>query len=49
MMEGIEITNQDKIRILGEKETYKYLLILEAIPPDKRRKKKFKKRIPQEN
>ena len=30
MMEGIELPNQEKIRILGEKETYKYLGILEA-------------------
>ena len=27
---GIEISSQDKIRTLGEKETYKYLGILEA-------------------
>ena len=27
--EGMELTNQDKIRTLGEKETYKYLGILE--------------------
>ena len=30
MMEGIELSNQEKIRMLGEKETYKYLGILEA-------------------
>ena len=30
MTEGIELLNQDKIRMLGEKETYKYLGILEA-------------------
>ena len=30
MKEGIEIQNQEKIRLLGEKETYKYLGILEA-------------------
>ena len=29
-MEGIKLQNQDKIRTLGEKETYKYLGILEA-------------------
>ena len=29
-MEGIELPNQDKIRMLGEKESYKYLGILEA-------------------
>ena len=30
MKERIEITNQEKIRTLGEKETYKHLEILEA-------------------
>ena len=30
MTEGIELANQDKIRTLGEKETYKYLGILET-------------------
>ncbi len=30
MTEGIELPNQEKIRTLGEKETYKYLGILEA-------------------
>ena len=30
MTEGNELSNQEKIRILGEKETYKYLGILEA-------------------
>ena len=30
MMEGIELPNQEKIRTLGEKETYKYLGILKA-------------------
>ena len=29
-MEGIELSNQEKIRMLGEKETYIYLGILEA-------------------
>ena len=28
--DGIKLPNQDKIRTLGEKETYKYLGILEA-------------------
>ena len=28
--EGIELSNQERIRTLGEKETYKYLGILEA-------------------
>ena len=30
MTEGIELPNQERIRTLGEKETYKYLGILEA-------------------
>ena len=30
LTDGIELLNQDKIRTLGEKETYKYLSILEA-------------------
>ena len=30
LTDGIELPNQDKIRMLGEKETYKYLGILEA-------------------
>ena len=29
MTEGIELPNQGKIKMLGEKETYKYLGILE--------------------
>ena len=30
LMDGMELPNQDKIRTLGEKKTYKYLGILEA-------------------
>ena len=30
MTEGIELQNQEKMRTFGEKETYKYLGILEA-------------------
>ena len=30
MTDGMELPNQDKIRTLGEGETYKYLGILEA-------------------
>ena len=30
MTEGIELPNQEKNRTLGEKETYKYLVILET-------------------
>ena len=29
-MEGIELPNQERIRMIGEKETYKYLGILEV-------------------
>ena len=30
LTEGIELSNQEKIRMLGEKEIYEYLVILEA-------------------
>ena len=30
IMEGIEMSNQERIRTLGEKENYKYLGILDA-------------------
>ena len=30
MTDGMELPNKDKIRTLGEKETYKHLEILEA-------------------
>ena len=30
MIDGMELPNQEKIRTLGEKETYKYLGTLEA-------------------
>ena len=30
LTDGMELANQDKIKTLGEKETYKYLSILEA-------------------
>ena len=30
LTEGTKLSNQDKIRTFGEKETYKYLGILEA-------------------
>ena len=42
MTEGIERPNQEKIWILGEKETYKYLDILET---DKSNKWRLKKKI----
>ena len=32
LTDGMELLNQDKIRTLGKKETYKYLGILEADP-----------------
>ena len=42
MMEGINLPNQEKIRTLREKETYKYLGILEA---DVIKKVKMKRKI----
>ena len=30
MTDGMELPNKDKIRMLGENETYNYLVILEA-------------------
>ena len=44
MTSRIEVPNQEKIKILGEKETYKYLGILEDTK-GKWRKKKLKKSI----
>ena len=50
MTEGIEIPNQEKVRTLGEKETYKYLEILEAdIIKQMEMKEKIKKRVSQKN
>ena len=52
LTDGIELPNQEKIRILGEKETYKYLGISEAdaIKQVKMKKKKKKKEtVSQEN
>ena len=43
LMDGIELPNQDKIRILGEKETYKYLGILKADTIKQEMKEKIKK------
>ena len=39
--DGMELANQDKIRMLGEKETNKYLGIVEAdtIKPEEMKKK----------
>ena len=41
LTDGMELPNQDKIRTLREKETYKYFGILEA--GKQRLKKKFRK------
>ena len=50
MKRGIELPNQEKIRTLGEKETNKYLVILEGDTiKHAEMKEKLKKRIPQEN
>ena len=50
MKEGIELPNQGKIRTLREKETYKYLGILEADTiKHAEMKKKIKKRVSREN
>ena len=35
MTDGMEIPNHDKIRTLGENETYKYLGILRLTPSNK--------------
>ena len=44
-MEGIELPNQENIRMLREKETYKYLGILEVdtIKQVEMKEKKFEK------
>ena len=47
MIEGIELPNQEKIRTFGEKETYKYLEILEADTIKHAEMKE--KKIPQKN
>ena len=50
MTDGMELPNHDKIRTLGENETYKYLGILEADTIKQvQMKDKIKKRIYQEN
>ena len=46
LTDGMELPNQDKIRTLGENETYKYLGILEADTIKQvQMKTKFKKNI----
>ena len=44
LTDGLELPSQDKIRTLGEKKTYKYLIILEAdtIKPEKMKEKTTK-------
>ena len=50
LIDGMKLPSQDKIRALGEKETYKYLGILEADTIKKvEMKDKIKKRISQKN
>ena len=50
LTDGMVLHNQDKIRTLGEKETHKYLGILEADTIKQvEMKDKIKKRISQEN
>ena len=49
MMEGIELPNQEKIGMLREKETYKYLIILEADTIKHAEMKENFLEIPQEN
>ena len=50
MMKGVELPNQVVIRMLGEKETYKYLGILETdtIKQKEMKEKKIKKSISEE-
>ena len=48
--EGIQLPNQEKIRMFGEKATYKYLGILEADTIKQEEiKEKMKKRLSQED
>ena len=50
LTDGIELPNKDKIRTLGEKETYKYLRILETDTIKREEmKEKNQERIFQEN
>ena len=47
LTDGMELPNQDKIRMHGEKETYKYLGILEAdtMKQEEMKEKNFRKNI----
>ena len=47
--EGIELSNQEKIRTLDEKENYKYLWILEADTIKQAEMEGKKKKVPQTN
>ena len=49
MTEGIELPNQEKIRMLREKENYKNLGILEADTIKQVEMKKDLQRVPQKN
>ena len=49
MTDGIELPNKDRIRTLEEKETYKYLGILEADHQTSANERPDPKRISQEN
>ena len=50
LTDGMELPNQDKIRTLREKETYKYLGILEADTIKQvEMKEKNQERVSQEN
>ena len=45
LIDGIELPNQDKIITLGEKETYKYLSILDNIKQVYMKEKQLRKNI----
>ena len=49
MTEGIELPNQEKVRTLGEKDTNKYLGILEANTIKQLKMKEKNLKIAQEN
>ena len=49
MTEGVELSNQVVIRTLGEKETYKYLGLLETDTIKQAEMKEKTKRVSQKN
>ena len=49
MTDRMELPNQDKVRTLGEKETYKFLSILEADTIKQVEMKEKNKKVSQEN